>query len=321
MLYTRRSASLAGPGANDVYGIDAALGFYNYLNINTYLAKTRTPGLSGRDTSYRTQLNYSGDRYGLQLDRLVVGSRFNPEVGFVRRTDFAQSAGQVRFSPRPRANRRVRKYNTQADYNYITDGDGRVDTRVGAANVGVDFQSGDAFDANYRRTSEILRRPFRIARGVTIPVGAYEYQEWSTAYFFGIQRKISGSVSLDRGSFYSGERTAVTYRAARVELTPQFSLEPSLSINRVVLPQGRFTTKLVASRATYTLTPRMFFSGLMQYNSSLHTVSSNLRLRWEYHPGSELFVVYTDERDTGVPTYPRVENRAVAVKINRLVRF
>ena len=59
----------------------------------------------------------------------------------------------------------------------------------------------------------------------------------------------------------------------------------------------------------------------MQYNSSLHTVSSNLRLRWEYHPGSELFVVYTDERDTGAPAYPRVENRAVAVKINRLVRF
>jgi hypothetical protein len=192
---------------------------------------------------------------------------------------------------------------------------------MATASAGIDFQSGDAFDGIYRRTSEVLRRPFRIARGVTIPVGAYEYQEWSTVYLFGIQRKVSGAVSFDRGSFYSGDRTAVTYRSARVELTPQFSLEPAVTINRVVLPEGRFTTKLLSTRATYTLTPRMFFSGLMQYNSSVHTVSSNLRLRWEYHPGSELFVVYTDERDTGAPTSPRIENRALAMKINRLVRF
>ncbi len=73
----------------------------------------------------------------------------------------------------------------------------------------------------------------------------------------------------------------------------------------------------VSSRATHTVTPRMFFSGLAQYNSRNHTVSTNLRLRWEYDPGNELFVVYTDENDTNAPGFPRVENRAFAVKIDR----
>ncbi len=54
-----------------------------------------------------------------------------------------------------------------------------------------------------------------------------------------------------------------------------------------------------------------------QYNSRNHTVSTNLRLRWEYDPGNELFVVYTDENDTNAPGFPRVENRAFAVKIDR----
>jgi hypothetical protein len=49
--------------------------------------------------------------------------------------------------------------------------------------------------------------------------------------------------------------------------------------------------------------------------------SSNFRFRWEYHPGSELFVVYTDERDTLKPGYPDLKNRAFVVKINRLFRF
>ena len=68
-------------------------------------------------------------------------------------------------------------------------------------------------------------------------------------------------------------------------------------------------------------TPFLFVSGLVQYNSSTRTLSSNVRFRWEYQPGSELFVVYTDERDTLKPGYPDLRNRAFVVKATRLLRF
>ena len=42
----------------------------------------------------------------------------------------------------------------------------------------------------------------------------------------------------------------------------------------------------------------MFVSGIVQYNSASTSVGSNLRFRWEYPPGSELFVVYTDDYDS-----------------------
>ena len=42
----------------------------------------------------------------------------------------------------------------------------------------------------------------------------------------------------------------------------------------------------------------MFASALLQYNSSSDSLSANLRLRWEYSPGSELFVVYNEDRNT-----------------------
>ena len=72
---------------------------------------------------------------------------------------------------------------------------------------------------------------------------------------------------------------------------------------------------------TYTFTPRMFVAALVQYNSSNNSLSSNLRLRWEYSPGSELFVVYTDQRDTTLRGHPILQNRAFTVKVNRLFRF
>ena len=72
---------------------------------------------------------------------------------------------------------------------------------------------------------------------------------------------------------------------------------------------------------TYTATPRMFVSALLQYSSSLNALSANMRLRWEYQPGSELFVVYNEERDTRVRGFPEMSNRSVIVKVNRLFRL
>jgi len=126
---------------------------------------------------------------------------------------------------------------------------------------------------------------------------------------------------VDRGSFFGGDKTTLTIAQGRLVLPPHISLEPSYSLNAVTLPQGEFTTHLVGSRVNITITPWMFIGALLQYNSTTHSVSSNVRLRWEYQPGSELFVVYNDQRDTLTRGFPDLANRAFIVKINRLFRF
>ena len=80
-------------------------------------------------------------------------------------------------------------------------------------------------------------------------------------------------------------------------------------------------THLAGSRLTYTMTPFLFTSALLQYNSTNHTMAANVRLRWEYAPGSELFVVYSDGRTTLARGFPEMENRSFVVKITRLFRF
>ena len=48
----------------------------------------------------------------------------------------------------------------------------------------------------------------------------------------------------------------------------------------------------------------MLISSLVQYNVDARNVSSSARLRWEYTGGSELFVVYSDGRDTRGTGFP-----------------
>ena len=65
----------------------------------------------------------------------------------------------------------------------------------------------------------------------------------------------------------------------------------------------------------------MFIAALLQVNSAAEARGTNIRFRWEYRPGSELFAVYTDERDTLTPRFPTLQNRAFVIKVTRLFRF
>ena len=321
-IFTGRSVSTVGPGSNEVYGLDGTFAFYDNVNLNGYYARTRTPGLEGDDESYQAAFTYNGDRYALGVDHLLVGDNFNPEIGFLRRDDFRRTFVQAQFSPRPASIDAVRQFTWGGSLEYILNGAGQLESRVAQTSFGTEFENSDRFSVDLQRRYELLVDPFDISSDVSIPVGSYGFQDYYASYSMGAQRKISGTFSLQRGEFFDGDITAIGYSRGRIEITPQMSIEPSISVNRIALPGGRFTTKLATTRFTYTFTPRMFFSGLLQYNSSRDVLSTNLRLRWEYQPGSELFVVYNDQRDTGLGrSFPMLDNRAFIVKFTRLFRF
>ena len=79
--------------------------------------------------------------------------------------------------------------------------------------------------------------------------------------------------------------------------------------------------RVYRTRADYGFSPLMFASALVQYNSSLSSLDTSLRFRWEYRPGSDFFVVYTDNRDTTLTGFPTLRNRALVVKLTRLFRM
>ena len=65
----------------------------------------------------------------------------------------------------------------------------------------------------------------------------------------------------------------------------------------------------------------MFLSGLVQYNSISMQLGTNRAVPLEYQPGSELFLVYNDQRDTMLRRAPLLESRSIVVKLTRLFRF
>jgi hypothetical protein len=257
----------------------------------------------------------------MEVNHLRVGDNFNPEIGFVRRDDMRRTYASARFSPRPRNMRRVRKFGYEGSLAYVENGAGQLETREARAEFRTEFQSSDIVEISYTDGYERLLAPFRIGRGVTVPAGGYGQGAFRGQFTLGEQRLASGTIVAEHGPFYDVDRTAFGYSNARVKLNPHLALEPGVSINRVTLPFGAFTTTLLSSRVTYTITSMMFVAGLVQYNSSNSSFSTYLRLRWEYHPGSELFLVYNEGRDTLREGFPGLQLRTFVVKVNRLLRF
>ena len=326
VLFTNRSLSLGGDGASQTYGADGTFSFYENVNAVAYVARTRAPGRTGRDLSYQGKVSWDGDRYGLRAEHLAVEDNFRPEVGFWRRENFRRSFGAGRFSPRPASIEAIRQFRLEGSFDYVEAADtGVVETRQTQLAFLTEFENSDRIGFSAADNYEFLVEPFEPGRDVVLPVGGYRFRDFETTYTLGGQRRLSGIFTVRTGEYFGGTIRSVGFRRARFVLIPQLAVEPTVSVNWIDTPQGAFRADLLVSRITWTLSPRMFFSGLVQYNSSTRTVSNNLRLRWEYSPGSELFVVYTEDRDSD-PLRPDrytggLRNRGLVVKVNRLFRF
>jgi hypothetical protein len=319
LIATNRAPTIGASDSNQVVGVDTALAFYQNVTFSSYYARSRTPGRRGDASSYMAQFAYAADRYGVNFEHLSVGDAFNPEIGFLRRESFRRSYAQSRFSPRPRSSRSVRKVSMEGSIDYITDLHGRLESREAQASTRVEFNGGGFWSTDYTRNYELLEAPFEISKGVIIVPGGYSFQDLRSEYYLGPER-VSGRIFGSRGTFYDGTRSEIGFNG-RVDMTSQFSLEPRVTLDWIDLSAGRFTTRLVGSRVNFTMTTRMAASALIQYNSTNATLSSNARFRWEYKPGSDLFVVYSDGRDTAARGFPRMQNRAFVVKMTRLFRF
>ena len=327
-MFTNRSVSRFAPGSSQAWGIDGTFGFFETVSVVTYLARTRVPGPEhrGKDTSYQGKFEYAADRYGFQVDHVVVEDNFLPEVGFLRRDNFRRTLMSGRFSPRPASLASVRQFNLDATVDYIATADeNSLETRQNILAFDTEFESSDRLTVTVTDNYERLVAPFTPpGADFAIPAGGYRFADVQLSYAIGQQRRVNGLVAVRRGRYFDGDLTTVELSRGRIAVLPQMSVEPTVSFNWIDTPHGAFQTNLALARVNYAFSPRMFFSGLLEYNSATDSFASNLRLRWEYSPGSELFVVYTDYRDVTGGLRPNrgwdLRSRGFVIKINRLFR-
>jgi hypothetical protein len=77
--------------------------------------------------------------------------------------------------------------------------------------------------------------------------------------------------------------------------TPRFSVSANTLWDRFTLPQGNFSVVLAGLQANYSFSRKLTTSAYVQLNTSYtQALSANIRLRYNYRPDSDFYVVYTE---------------------------
>ena len=320
-LTTHRDSSIDGD-TNRVYGADARFQFFDRLTFDSYILASYTPDRSGPNQSGPNQARQFGttwrdDVLQVSAEYLSIQPDFNPEVGFVRRSDMTQYSGDFAWNPRVNGES-IRNYRFETGLVYTRAAStGALETREHQITTGIQFQDNSSITFSTRETFDRLTEPFDIRPTIAIPAGDYKYREYSVSASTDTSRMFSGSGSVEWGGFWDGDRTSV---GGSLSLKPHYrwSLGLDYSHNRITLPDGGFTTDLTGARFVYGFSPYAFFNAFIQYNAAANRVSSNVRFNWTHSPLSDLYIVYNDIRDTNSG---QLVERAVIVKFTNLFSF
>jgi hypothetical protein len=289
------TGSLARAGdSNRTFALDGKAAVRQYTVISSFVAKTVTPGVHGDDHAFNVRSRTSVPRFDLDLGYQEVGSRFNPEAGFLSRKGYRKP--DVRFLTRWRpAGRIIQELRPHTQYRAFVGFDGLLESSLWHIDNHWQFRNSAEAHTGINLTQEGVRVPFEIYPKIFVPAGTYKHEEAQLVFFTNQGAHASVDVRTIAGGYFGGRRFQFN-PTLRVRVGNTLTTELVYQRNDITLPWGAFTTNLLRGRLSYAFTTHAFVQGLVQYNDRADLWSANLRLGWLRSGNTGLFLVYTDTR-------------------------
>jgi len=323
MIFLNKDAN--GAAYNRVAGIDTNLRF-GQLSLGAYGVKTAAPQTSvpghGEDASARANFNYQSRSWIVRGAYETIGGRFRDELGFVPRIGVNHAAAYTRNNLRPEwaARMGIREIGPHVHFDQFDRRNGSgTESRYFDWHLVLMMNDGGFFEGGVNRNLEGAVVPFTLnaARGVRLPAGEYEFDEYFALYRSNNSARVSVEGRYSDGAFYDGERRGYAI-APTVRLNEHFNASVSLQINDIDLPVASYVSTLIATRVNYSFNTRLFVNALVQYNTDTHQWSSNARLNLIHRPLSDFFFVYNERR---LDTSGDLVDRSIIAKLTWMMAF
>jgi hypothetical protein len=304
---------------NQTGGVDTRLVFFKDWWVDAHMAGTRSPGDPSGASDVGASLSYRSNWLDGIVERRKIGPNFNPEVGFIERIDSNETYGDLTFKVRP-AIKGVRELQFEGFLLHAPDTRGDVSTQEWQNTFRADFNNGAYTDDDIVDVfTQRITTPFHIYKNVFIPNGVYNFTRHQLTYGSGKDRRFTYNFFERFGGYYDGTlnefRVRANYRA-----TEKFSISASETWDRfrLPLPNGNFSVVLASLQGNYSFNRFLTFTSLLQVDtSSTQAVSANVRLRYNYRPDSDLYIIYnvgTQFASIAPANPPQVREARFAVK-------
>ena len=292
-MYVDKRSGNPTDSYNQTGGLDARFVVHKDLVLTGFGVLTRSPGLSGGQNDVGGSASYRTDFLDFVAERRRIGQNFNPEVGFIERNNCMCDFADLTLKPRPKL-KGIRELQFEGFIAHDPDLSGVLQTQEWQGTFRANFNNGAYTDDDiYDVTAQRITTPFNIYKNVVIPIGMYRWARHQLTYGSRQDRKFTWRLFERFGTYYDGHlneaRVRSSYRASE-----HLSLDFSQQWNRFRLPQGNFSVVFGSIQTNYAFNRFLFLSTVLQMDTAnTQAASANIRLRWNYQPDSDLYVIYT----------------------------
>jgi hypothetical protein len=295
-----------GDDYNRTFALDGRWGIGDNLLLQGWLAKTKTPGRNGRNDAFSVKADWSSAGWSFGANYTEVGEDFNPEVGFLARSEYRKANLLVFRRVRMQGKWGLFEARPHASYTGFWKFDGFQETGVLHLDSHWEYKSGAEIHTGVNLTRAGVIDSFEIIDGVVIQPGTYDHAEVVLAYFGDESKPLSFNIRTIAGGQFGGNRVSIS-SGVNFRIAETFRSELSINYNDFDLPvpNGQFTANLTRLRLSYSFTPKVQLQALVQYNETSDELGTNVRFSWLRSANSGLYLVYNevDERAIGgLPT-------------------
>jgi hypothetical protein len=242
----------------------------------------------GGDDAFGIALAYPNQPFEANFTFREVGKDFDPALGFVNRPGirFYDYNMSYRFDFQDSYMRWMEAGNWGV---WTTDLAGRLEDRENGFWFGGFTRNSDNFFVNVFNIYERVPEDFLLPKGVIVPAGEYTWTNFSIE----VESSPSRTWSFDL-EFACCSRLGGDYRRAYVGLgwrpLPGYDMGLGWNWQEYGLPTGSLQIHILSIDGEINFTPDMQLSVQAQWDNISEAFGISARYRWEFGPGSELFL-------------------------------
>jgi hypothetical protein len=312
------NAEFTGYRYNRVAGIE-----YNFANADNrwngkaFYHQSFYPGSDMDAAAVSGNINYSTQYLKAKLEQSWIGSDYQAEAGYIRRTGFYEFSPGISYQFYPSSTKRILSHGPGVDFQVIFDPDLKMTDRETQVSYSIAFRDKSQFTVSGQEEFVKLEAPFDPTNtgGAKLDAGEEFYWKTTRASFTSDIRKLFNySINGTYGGYYNGTRWNLS-GTMNFRVQPYGSIGMTMNYNNIILPSPYNSARLilVGPSMDITFTDKLFLTTFVQYNNQIDNLNMNIRFQWRFAPVSDLFIVYTGNSYTG--NFEN-KNRGLVVKLS-----
>ncbi len=314
---------------NIAYGFDSILRFYKNEYFTLRWAQTfeddniKEKSFNFLDAASILALWQRRTRVGFNYEFSLTrsGKDFSPSIGYTTRRDFTDFSWRIHYDTYVGEESRLRKFSLFQILGSAAFRNSDKSLESAWAEYGTDcvWKSGAFIWADAEIYYEDLLEILEFPDNTEIPKGSYNYYRLEVGGMTPPGRLLNSRFYLSIGTFYDGWNQTVG-------LTPAWSISRYLRlhadyyVNFVRFPNRdqKFNAHVFSLRVEGALNNRFSINGFIQYNSISDQLTPNIRVRYNFREGNDLWLVYNEgfntDRANTTPILPRTDSRTIMMK-------